>query len=948
VTNPVESIIREYGANPKAAFVFPSDVAAALWREEALEILGVGTIEARRFIAWDRFKAEAIRSTVGDRRPVSAPVRGLYARDLARRNAESEPPLFKTLIPSAYAAEGASFAAWISRLLPQLALWEDKRAKAREMPLFPVPEDGEDGDLAFLKADYAEFLARHRLFEPSWERPPLKETGFFYIILFFEAIEDWNEFAPALGKAPFVKIVPALDPDAERPIPVAEVYATARDEIKACALAIEGLIARGARADRVAVSVPDLETLAPYLTREFALRGIPYEYRAGEPLGGRSAGRIFRLLDACVGQDFSFAAMKALLLDRLVPWSHPELAERLVAFGIANRCVTAWTDGGKRMDPWEEAFREPVRFSGPDEGLRTWYRELRKALVSLAASDTFSEIRSRWFAFRNRFFDMDRLDPADDAVLARCVEELNALAALEAEYADVMREGAWPFFLDALERTTYVRQRAAGGVNLFPWRVAAGTPFPWHFALDASQDRATVLYRQLSFLREDKREALRSQELDATSAFFGIYAACPRESDVPGLPGGMRFSVAERSFKGYTTPHNALATRLVLSNGGRSADSVSGASILSDPFRDELALAEGTGEPDRLYPVQIEGHGSAIARRRTPNDSRFSYLRAAYDPGFSPLSARVRDRQYTEGAVRVSQTDLATHATCPARWFLGKILAIEPPAPDAELMNDRRLGIVYHEVFKRVYGRIRDEDGPFRSARLDEYRAWAAECAENAAAESDEFKGPLAAPVLSTLVSRIAGGVSAMLAQDAAYLDGFIPDFLEEDISFAREGIRYYGKIDRISRRAADGKLVLIDYKTGKTPPLDSYRTDLPDRPGAIADFQMPTYIFLAETSPSSPYRGERIECAWFASVREERFSTVVSDGEEGSPKAKRGTFDRDGFAGAIDAFEESARSFAVSVQNLDFRRPEGLSRAECARCDYRGICRWNYSVGAP
>ncbi len=931
--NPVESVIREFGGDPKSVFVFPSDVAATLWREEALDILGVGSIEARRFIAWDRFKAEAIRATAGNRRPVAAPIRGLYARDLARRNAESAEPLFSSLIPAAYAAEGTTFAPWIAKLLPQLALWEDKRTRARDMPLFPVPEDREDQDLAILKADYSAFLARHGLFEPSWEKPPLRETGFFYIILFFEAIEDWAEFAPALKGAPFVKTVSSLALAA--PAPAVTVYENSREEIRACALAIGELLDKGAPADRIAVSVPDLESVAPYLTREFGLRGIPFEYRAGQPLGSRSAGRIFRLLASCVGEDFSFASVKALLLDRVVPWANPELAERLVAFGLANRCVTSWTDDGRRMDPWEEAFRNPVRFSGPDEGLRAWYRALRKSLTSLASSNAFSEIRNRWFAFRAAFFEMGLLDPADDAVLSRCVETLNELASLETEYADVLGSGAWNFFLDTLDQATYVPQRAAGGVNVFPWRVAAGTPFPWHFALDASQDRATVFYRQLPFLREDKREALRSLEDDATPAFISIYSSCPRASGLAAAPGAMRFSVALRSFKGYTTAHNAL----------EPLSPAEGPNGSTDPLRDELDFAAGTGEPDRLYPAQLEGQGAAEARERGGSLPRFSFLRAPYPRSMPALAARVAARQFADDAVRVSQTDLATHSVCPARWFLRKILGIEPPTPDAELMDDRRLGIVYHEVFKRVYERIRDEDGAFRSARLGDYEAWAAEYAAGAAANSDEFKGPLAAPVLATLTDRIAKGVSAMLAEDAAHLDGFIPEFLEEDISFTVDGIRYNGKIDRISRRPADGKLVIVDYKTGKTPSLEAYKTDMPSRPGIIEDFQMPCYVFLAETSPSSPYRGARVECAWFASVREEKFSTVVDDGEPGGPKPKRGTFTRDEFDGTIAAFAGVAETFARSVRDLDFRRPEGLSRAECARCDYLRVCRWNYTV---
>lgn len=940
--NPVEEVLRAQGKDPKTVFVFPSDVAAALWREESLEILGVGTVEARRFMAWDRFKAEAIRSSIGSRTAVSEALRRLYARDLLRRNAEwalSGEPLLRALLPRGFAASGVSFAPWISRLLPQLSLWNEKRVKAREFPLFPLNEDEEDRDLAFLASDYGAFLRRHALFEPSWERPPLADTGFTYVILFYEAIEDWNEYAPVLKGAPFIRALSCWElfpRGGEENLPPAAIYENAREELRSCALSIESLLAKGVPADRIAVSVPDLENLAPYLTRELSLRGIPWEYRAGLPLGGRAAGRIFRLLDACGSENFSFASLKALLLDRLVPWNAPSLPVRLVSFGVANRCVTSWSDGGSRIDPWEEAFRDPVYGSDSDESLRAWYRALKRGIRSLRSSSTFTEIRNRWFAFRNDFFDMGLLSAEDDAVLARCVTELNALAALETEYAEVLSEGAWTFFLETLDRTTYVPQRSSGGVNLFPWRVAAGTPFPWHFALDMTLDRAAVVYRQLAFLREDKREALRSLEDDATGAFLAVYAASPR---APGtgelgrsLPGGgIRFSASLRGFQGYSTPLSDLLPC--------PAEDPP----LTDPFRDELALASLSVGPDRLYPVQAEGWRESLRRKRT--GEKFSYLTDKLDPCLPGLAGRIRARKIDDGALRVTQTDLALHSVCPTRWFLATVLAVSPPENEAALMDDRSLGIVYHEVFKNLYARIRKEDGAFLSSHLEQYFRWAEEAAETAARDSREFRGPLAAPVLSTLVTRIARGVQGMLREDARYLDGYIPEFLEEDISFTEGGIRWFARVDRISRHPAEGKLVLIDWKTGKTPSLELYRTDLESRPGRLADFQMPLYIFLAEESPASPYRGARVSCAWFGSVKEGSFVTVVDDSEEGGPKQKRGVFSRPEFEGALGALKEQGREFERSVRDLDFRRPRDLSRSECARCDYAKICRRNYTV---
>jgi len=301
--NPVEREIRASGADDSVVFVFPSDVAAGLWLEAALAITGRDTLPARRFIAWDRFKERAVQASVAGKEPVSATIRKLYALDLARRNRESREPIFASIIPAAFAESGAAFAPWIAKILPSLALLERKRRTAGTSRA--AGADGEDRDLALLKADYARFLDAEELFEPSWQIPPLKDTGDRFIIFFPEAIEDFAEYAELLRDAPFVRTVsvfqathdpesgdnpaqtaypaqaksPAAQPgeldfgpegDADDDAPIAacgntieeplalSAYATTRDEFKALALAIEDLLRAGASPESIAVSVPDL------------------------------------------------------------------------------------------------------------------------------------------------------------------------------------------------------------------------------------------------------------------------------------------------------------------------------------------------------------------------------------------------------------------------------------------------------------------------------------------------------------------------------------------------------------------------------------------------------------------------------------------------------------------------------------------------------------------
>jgi len=635
-----------------------------------------------------------------------------------------------------------------------------------------------------------------------------------------------------------------------------------------------------------------------------------------------------------------------------------------VSFGIRNHCVASWKENGKDIDVWEEAFKAPTKGETGDWRLRDWYRSLSKSLKQLTGAKTFTEVRNGYFAFRERFLDMRQLSEEDDAVLARCVEELNALASLEGKYAQYTPQNPYAFFTSVLDEKKYVPQRARGGVSVFPYRVAAGTPFPHHFVIDASQNQATVLYSQLPFLRQDKRVALNLDDMDASAAFFSMYAYCgyshasePASGNAikpasqgtldfksSPAPRSAHFSFAELSFSGYRIPHGYFL-RMEKSTVPQSNPFMIEREFLgcdthgTYSTRGTNGNGSSKGFPDRLYPVQKNGFASWQAANV---ERGFSYLESAYGARLPVLAGRIKTKQMNGADVRVSQSDLKTFAVCNAKWFLSRILALEAETSDAELLDERNLGLLYHDVLKRMYEFIRETDGAFNAAHLDSYRARARILASTATADHAEFRGPIAAPLIEALARRVTDGICGILERDAEILDGFIPEFLEDDISFSRDGIVYYGMIDRISRRPSDNLAVLIDYKSGKVPSPSVYATD---ENTPISDYQIPMYVFLAEESPESPYHGSKIEFAWFAGIQEGDYRPILNDNSMISHGKKRGMIPREEFNPAMASFRDEARYFAESVQNMDFKRPEKLAWAECQICDFRKICRFTYAV---
>ncbi|MDR0378071.1 MAG: hypothetical protein LBH70_09795, partial [Spirochaetaceae bacterium] len=264
--NAILSVISGELRNQSSRFVFPSEAASSQWAQKICGLTGIRSVALNRFLAWDRFKEGIIRSEVQNKEPVSAVLRELFAWDLAERNVEAarrgtggEAGLpFRALIPRAFAEDGAVFVPRIAGLLPSLKLLGVRLEAAGAA----YTRDDEDRDYMVLEREYAAFLEKRNLFEPSWERPPLKDREHRYYIFFPEAIEDFVEYEAILRDEPTIRLVRLEAPD---PPPLLR-FASSRMEIRSAVLEIRRLHEEeGVPYEDMAVSAPDLESLEPYL-----------------------------------------------------------------------------------------------------------------------------------------------------------------------------------------------------------------------------------------------------------------------------------------------------------------------------------------------------------------------------------------------------------------------------------------------------------------------------------------------------------------------------------------------------------------------------------------------------------------------------------------------------------------------------------------------------------
>ncbi|MDR1575042.1 MAG: PD-(D/E)XK nuclease family protein [Treponema sp.] len=977
--NIVETILLKNADRPEALFVFPTDVAASRWADHLLRLRG-GTVAMNRFIAWDTFKQDSIRSRKQDRRSVPSVLRTIFVSRLIRENAElcgaGKPPVFSSLIRTEWAGQAASFSSWLSGLLPQLGSWFTKttglgaalaggKEAAKAAELF----EGDDRDLFILARRYAQFLDAHGLFEPAWETPPFDDTGKECFIFFPESLSDYSEYRELLEGSGRVKPVRAADDSAEERPRDVFFYTNSRSEIAEAALYITALHERERVPwDSIVVSFPGAESYEPYVLREFANRNIPFVRRTGKPLASYPAGRFFRAVSDCASRDFAFAALTSLVLNRHLPWKDGAEIQKLIDFGIKNNCISSWVeeeDGKEKpVNAWEDAFAKP--FGGIDPVVRRFFEDLRRRVKALRGAVSFADLRKHYFSFRERFFDMDRCLAETDIVLSRCVSELMYLAEIEKSFPDVPAPDPFMFFVEYLGKTSYLPQQPASGVVILPYRTAAPAPFVCHIVLGASQDNLSAVFSRLGFLPRGKREQLNLADEDASAAFINLHTY---NSQRPAA-----FFCPEHSFSGYAIPHSRLGA--ALKPRRRYGDDPE----FQEKFSVDLYRAESvfyqflqgaqTGDSDApvfprlLHENQKRGFEAWRSRRQGQGrDGKWTANEA--------LRELIRERfcgnSRFPGKAGVSASSLAPYFNCSLQWLFERVLSLENVQIEANLMAENIAGLVYHAALNLFFSELK-KNGHVLAAPVysgegrrefpalpDSYR----ELLERSV--NEVFAGfpclpPDHKPVMSALTARLLlaeqkhfhSRLEQCLAAFLSYFAGYRVIGSETSYQAERDSFFLNGIVDCILEDAREdsthrGNALIVDFKLRYLPDLADCTGDSEK---GLANFQLPLYLSLAEENANRP-----VHTALFFSIVDAKpqalFGAIQNERTKAwlpAKESERIMREGDVFQQIMNEFEEKTEQFAkeISAGEIAVFKPEF---EKCNGCNYHRVCRTTYKI---
>ncbi|MFI3257628.1 MAG: PD-(D/E)XK nuclease family protein [Spirochaetales bacterium] len=938
----LQSIIKQHIKDGNIFFVFPTDIVATLWADYSLECTDAGAIALERFMAWDHFKSESIRSMHQKKNSVPAPMRKFFADSLIERNKRNA--FFTTLINPTYRESSQSFVDWITSLLPQLASWKEKFTQAQCVP------DAEDEDIFCLEREYCRFLDDNNLFESAWEKPPFKNDGKIFYIVYPEILQDFAEYKDILSNNEHIRFVPVPPLETN---PTAYIFATASEEFHKTALYIRRLCepinegGQGLHWSDIALSIPDIETAEPYILREFSLYNIPVHFRSAKNLTEYPAGRLFSLIQSCYNEKFSFESLKNLILNPIFPWKDTVSAQQLIEFGIQNNCLCSYDN----IDIWQESFKKAT---GEQRAL-AFYTDIKKSIESLCKAKTFDRILTAYMMFREKFFDDEAFSDEANLIIGRCVAELCTLADLEKTYGEATKcSNPFGFFIEHIGEKKYLAQSSQRGVNIFPYRLAAGAPFKQHIIFESSQDALSITHKNFGFLNDTKRKILLgsdNSDVTVSKYFISLYASHSERK--------ARFTCGEKTFSGFAIVHNVLHAE---KDPLDIADNKN-----NDAFTAERAVFENNEitSLDFLHSIQKQGFSHFIAKSDSPH-------RNFCEPFIEALKKQIHKYVCNKdtGKIHVSATALNEFYKCPMQWLFLRVLKTKEYSPDAELVDDIYLGTFYHEIIRRVLEYIKKtdnnlylHDGILPPDRTDIIIQYTHEVLENFGESCGLHNlSPLTIEIFKMQKDRYVQILIDFFTSFSASFSQSGILSIEENFSIAHSHGELIGKIDCVldfpGNTYCDAGPFIVDFKVSKIYTTNECIKKTQKMP---ENFQLPFYVALYEGIYKTQVQG-----AGFFSIHQRKPGCIlgVLELSRVHPYRKEDRLNRTGensegvsFEPTMEALYNAIEDFftvlndkTLSIFTDSEKRgcfPDGthIPFETCAACAYKAICRTTYSV---
>lgn len=990
----IATILKENIADKNAVFVFNTSVAVDTWTDFIVQMEGAEgwpkTVAADRFIAWDQFKGKAASVQEKDARSIPGLLRKLFARNLlahikaepfgAQKSGDKAQPFFERLINPKYAENALAFTDWLSQMLPSLGSWHKLMSQKQFIKtdsdgteqLASAHDTPENRDYLKLYQTYADFLQKKKLFEPTWQEltfNPLDKNR--YIIFYPELLDDYVEYREILeteetkGNLNLIR----LQNEAKKSKQTirASYYTSMRAELRMTALKILRENANGIPWNCIAISVPKIEDYLPYVERELRLYDIPFVTRAGTMLGKTGAGVVFRKMQNCFANAFSFSHVRALVLDHNIPWKAPDKMQTLVRLGSESKCFFQYTDANENIvDPWLNDLPEakPLQDELYFEA-NAFYKRLKNSVSAMCKAKSFAAIKRNWLGaegFEATFFiEKKSMAQSTNNILSRCIKKLDELIALETEFPELCGTeiSHFEFFLNEIETTQYTEQTQSEGVSVFPYKVSAMAAIPKQFVLNASQNAITVENPILNFLPPQKRRMLLDEAISQNDESHSYIAAYNKTGDCV-------FSIAEETLDGFAIPYATLETNETPCDCDEDLDG-------EDYFKQEKQFLQKKSS-DSFSSSELFPH-TLSANIKKGFDFYFAANGFDYDANVDSVSEFVQKKimeKTSEGeTIFISQSAMNSFFSCPRKWIFKSILSLKEDTLDTDIFERYDAGLINHkilELYLKQTTRLPFTDE--KTKRLfdeekirEQIRRIVRDGAEDISRENESKQAVPFAQSRAYTRSSLAHEI--LLSQTEVFVEtivtflrwfcqkklygGWRIQAVEEKLQVPFEknkSILLDGKIDCVLSNGEDVSIVDFKNTSGSIPSANLTLKNFPKEGDELGDFQMPMYFTLLEAHSKNEISSARFVPIKIKSFAEEGQEVIIKEGSATTKHATREDF----IQFTIPLFDEYVEKMCAAIKAADYS-VQAVKNATCAgkdrkrACDYRMICRTNYNA---
>lgn len=569
----------------------------------------------------------------------------------------------------------------------------------------------------------------------------------------------------------------------------------------------------------------------------------------------------------------------ALTETRIGSWLH-RLAE---AFEYELACEPTWRLRAHSLSPWlDSQLREKIRLTHP-QGLASW-----KALDPEAGALDWpdSAKRGTWNQKMRQLLAAWKIK----AQAAKWPVEMLAYYRLQTLLKDVCqpadervtREAFLAECLQALALYTLPAHPGRGGVELHTPLSLFGARLKHVYVLGAAEDRFPARIQDDPVLDFHARKRLVSQGF----ALEVAAEAARREQ----LSMGQVLEVAtERltfSYPKLYGDRQALPSSLFHTLGLTPARPAQAPPASRQEAR-RIWLGHGEMNLDERLPA-IARALEVERRREAPTDQPD---RDPYD-GFTGIPLDASKRTF-------SASQLSTLGQCAFKWFVERALKAKPLEEASDELDPSLRGDLYHKALERGVERCAGA-ADLRQALLDVIEA----AFKQAEAELSLPRWPHWDAMRDEHLALLKRAIKA----EPFLLPGAQVEQVEYEFTGDWQGFKVVGKIDRVD--IVSGKLVLVDYKAGKSTYGKAQDAD----GNAKIDLQLPIYVQVG-----GPALGKPVDRAYYYLI--------------GSQTAQESELDQP----ALDALATRLKGY---LADGFFPVQPDLKQDACTFCDSSPICR--------